>query len=101
MTTLALSLALLAVFRFLSGVLAMSDAKLFDDPDVLLNAATFIDIRDASSTRKPSRRRTKELLEAQEQRLRLLQRDGFTCRIGANGMTVFRGPAYDSRGGAA
>ena len=66
----------------------MTDAKLFDDPKVLLDAAALIDIREATLPGKPTR---KERAEAQEQRLRLLQRDGFTCRIGANGMTVFRG----------
>ena len=61
--------------------------KLFDNPDALLAAGTLTDIRAAT----PARQRRKELLEAQEQRLRLLQRDGYVAVVGANGMTVFRG----------
>ena len=60
---------------------------LLDNPKALIAADTLIDIRAAT----PARQRRKELAEAQEQRLRLLQRDGFVCRIGANGMTVFKG----------
>jgi hypothetical protein len=66
----------------------MTDA-LFDNPDALLAADTLIAIRDATLPGKPTR---KERAEAQEQRLRLLQRDGYVAVIGANGMTVFRGP---------
>jgi hypothetical protein len=65
----------------------MSDAELFDNADALLAAGTLIDIRAAT----PARQRRKELLEAQEQRLKLLQRDGFVYRIGPGGATVFRG----------
>jgi hypothetical protein len=62
----------------------MTDA-LLDDPDKLLFLAKF-DPKD------PPRRRPKELLEAQRERLRLLSRDGYVTRIGPNSATVFKGP---------
>ena len=65
----------------------VTDAEHFDNPKALLAAGTLIAIRDAT----PTRRRLKELAEAQLGRLRLLQRDGYVARIGANGTTVFRG----------
>jgi hypothetical protein len=73
---------------FRQGVLAMSDAKLFDNPEALANAAALIDIRAATLPGKPTR---KERAEAQLGRLRLLQREGYVAVIGTNGMTVFRG----------
>ena len=73
----------------------VGDAELFDDTECIELLAKL-----EPDDRSPHQRR-KDVAEAQEERVRLLMRDGFTCRIGANGMTVFRGPAYDSRGGAA
>ena len=72
----------------------MTNTELFDDPDRLKFLSKF-------EPAEPPRRRPKELLEAQQQRLRILTRDGYVTRIGPNGATVFRGPAYDTRGGAA
>jgi hypothetical protein len=72
----------------------MTNAELFDDPAELLFKSKF-------EPKDPPRRRPKELLEAQRERLLLLMRQGSTTRIGPNGATVFKGPAYDSQGGAA
>ena len=60
----------------------MSDAKLFDNPEALANAAALIEIRAATVG---SRARRREFAEAQEERLR-----GSSYRIGPNGATVFK-----------
>jgi hypothetical protein len=72
----------------------VGDAELFDDTECIELLAKLDD------DKTPYRRR-KEFAEAQRERLNLLQRDGYVAVIGPNGMTVIRGPAYDSRGGAA
>ena len=68
----------------------MTNAELFDNPEILIAADGFTAYRDATplNAQKLSR---KELAEAQLGRLRLLQRDGYVAVVGANGMTVFRG----------
>jgi hypothetical protein len=75
----------------------MDEAALFDNPDALDAANGFtayrdaVAGRDATSPLNAQKLSRKELAEAQLGRLRLLQRDGYVARIGANGMTVFRG----------
>ena len=70
----------------------MNEDAYFDKPDALIAADGFVAYRDATPAPKPRGRGSRAYLAAQQERLELLQRDGFTCRIGANGMTVFRGP---------
>jgi hypothetical protein len=63
----------------------MDEDAYFDDPDRLKFLSKF-------EPAEPPRRRPKELLEAQRERLRLLTQNGYVAVIGANGMTVFKGP---------
>jgi hypothetical protein len=59
----------------------VTDDEHFDNPQVLLDAATLIDIRDATPTRKLGRG-SRAYLAAQRERLELLQREGFVTRVG-------------------
>jgi hypothetical protein len=63
----------------------MDEDAFFDDRDKLKFLAKF-------EPADPPRRRPKELLEAQRERLRLLAREDYVTRVGPNGATVFKEP---------
>jgi len=59
----------------------------FDDPaEVMAKAA----ILEAAELHEPAPKRRPKKNEAQEARIRALQRDGFTVAKGPTGLTVFR-----------
>jgi hypothetical protein len=69
--------------------------KLFDDPEAILAAAYFTEIRDATSS-KPTRSERKE---AETERLRALTAEGYTCVVGPVGVTGLKalGVMHDLR----
>jgi hypothetical protein len=59
----------------------------FDDPDALLAAAAIEEVRELHT---PAPKHRLKRNEAQQERIRALERQGYAVRLGPTGATIFR-----------